>query len=105
MIASIVLLIDFVLRELMFSCSHDPSRTWRLGKTMFLVSICRLGILEPAVELKRLRYFVAVAEMENVSRFGDRLKCLHLSSEPIPISIDITQPNRPLNAAAEQVQQ
>src|SRR6478752_3743684 len=35
---------------------------------MFLVSICRLGILEPAVELRHLRYFVAVAEMENVSR-------------------------------------
>jgi hypothetical protein len=35
---------------------------------MFLVSICRVGILEPAVELTHLRYFVAVAEMENVSR-------------------------------------
>src|SRR6266446_6565436 len=35
---------------------------------MFLVSICRAGILEPAVELRHLRYFVAVAEMENVSR-------------------------------------
>src|SRR6266480_7793912 len=68
MIASIVLLIDFVLRGLMFSCSHDPPRTRRLGKTMFLVSICRRGILEPAVELRHLRYFVAVAEMENVSR-------------------------------------
>ena len=27
---------------------------------MFLVSICRLGILGPAVELRHLRYFVAV---------------------------------------------
>src|SRR4029077_721641 len=35
---------------------------------MFLVSICRLGILGPAVELRHLRYFVAVAEMQNVSR-------------------------------------
>src|SRR5205814_6602639 len=35
---------------------------------MFLVSICRLGILEPAVELRHLRYFAAVAEAENVSR-------------------------------------
>src|SRR5437762_12400409 len=43
---------------------------------MFLVSICRLGILEPAVELRHLRYFVAVAEMENVSRAALKL---HLS--------------------------
>jgi DNA-binding MarR family transcriptional regulator len=43
---------------------------------MFLVSICRLGILESAVELRHLRYFVAVAEMENVSRAALKL---HLS--------------------------
>src|SRR6185369_11733486 len=43
---------------------------------MFLVSICRRGILEPAVELRHLRYFVAVAEMENVSRAALKL---HLS--------------------------
>src|SRR5438132_12413214 len=35
---------------------------------MFLVSICRAGILEPAMELRHLPYFVAVAEAENVSR-------------------------------------
>src|SRR3989442_11323155 len=40
---------------------------------MFFVSICRLGILEPAVELMPLRYFVAVAEMENVSRAALKL--------------------------------
>src|ERR1700751_1305506 len=43
---------------------------------MFLVSLCPLGILKPAVELRHLRYFVAVAETENVSRAALKL---HLS--------------------------
>src|SRR5260370_38451473 len=40
---------------------------------MFLVSICPLGILGPAVELRHLRYFVAAAEKENVSRAALKL--------------------------------
>src|SRR5207237_4364053 len=40
---------------------------------MCLVSICRAGILEPAVELRHLRYCVAVDEMENVSRAALKL--------------------------------
>src|SRR5258707_12181777 len=33
---------------------------------MFLVSLCRAGIVGSTVELRHLRYFVAVAEAENV---------------------------------------
>jgi hypothetical protein len=35
---------------------------------MFLPSACPTGILHVGVELRHLRYVVAVAEMENVSR-------------------------------------
>jgi hypothetical protein len=37
---------------------------------MFLASAYLAGILSSAVELRHLRYFVAVAEMENISRAG-----------------------------------
>src|SRR5439155_11502473 len=35
---------------------------------MFLVYLCRAGIVGSTVELRHLRYFVAVAEAENVLR-------------------------------------
>jgi LysR family transcriptional regulator, benzoate and cis,cis-muconate-responsive activator of ben and cat genes len=35
---------------------------------MFLVSVCRAGIVGSTVELRHLRYFVAVADAENVLR-------------------------------------
>ena len=48
---------------------------------MFLVSICRRGIVGSTVELRHLRYFVAVAETENVLRAATQK--LHVSQPAV----------------------
>jgi DNA-binding transcriptional LysR family regulator len=87
---------------------------------MFLPSACPTGILPFGVELRHLRYVLAVAEMENVSRaveagtgvaigadvfgdsFGNRLKLLHITPEPKPISVGIAALKGRLRPAAEK---
>jgi DNA-binding transcriptional LysR family regulator len=48
---------------------------------MFLVSLCRRGIVGSTVELRHLRYFVAVAEAENVLRAATQK--LHVSQPAV----------------------
>ena len=59
---------------------------------MFLVLVCRAGIVGSTMELQQLRYFVAVAEAENILRAATQK--LHVSQPAV--SRQITASCEPL---------
>src|SRR6202007_1271626 len=60
---------------------NHPLATVQMGKTMFLVYLCRAGIVGSTVELRHLRYFVAVAEAEKL--LGAATQKLHVSQPAV----------------------
>ena len=65
---------------------------------MFLVSICRLGILEPAVELRHLRYFVAADVVEIDIGRGALENAVEKSERSL--QPDMTDPFAPFSVSA-----
>jgi|ERR1700730_198795 len=74
---------------------------------MFLVSVCRTGIVGSTVELRHLRYFVAVAEAENILRGTIRVSRSAQSdaSDPRPekaVSLGEEPPTQPSEGQRDQ---